>query len=201
MLLQKKYTEDFRTKKVRRNKGERRQYYVEESHEAIVSAEVFQRVQVEIALREKKYESKHKEEGHLFSRTIYCGICGSTYVRKKVPTSQGRRYPAWVCCTYDELGKDYCSSQRIREDILTEKTLAVLHYSEGEELSREAILHNIDRIEVPTHNTLRYFLKDGRIETVEWENPSRSKSWTSEMRERARQKSLEQHKKRKEQEE
>ncbi len=201
MLLQKKYVEDFRTKKQRRNRGERRQYYVEESHEPIVSPELFRQVQEEIVRREKLYESKHKTEGHLFSRLIYCGDCGSTYVRKNAPTSQKRRFPVWMCCTFDELGKGYCSSQRIREDILIEKTRAVLDLQEEQELTDELIAKQIKRIEVPEHNLLRYYLKDGCIETVKWENPSRSKSWTPEMRERARQKSLEQHRKRKGEEE
>ena len=106
-----------------------------------------------------------------------------------------------MCCTFDELGKGYCSSQRIREDILIEKTRAVLDLQEEQELTDELIAKQIKRIEVPEHNLLRYYLKDGCIETVKWENPSRSKSWTPEMRERARQKSLEQHRKRKGEEE
>ena len=201
MLLQKKYVEDFRTKKQKKNRGERRQYFVEESHEAIVSPELFQKVKSEIARREKTYQSKQKVGTHLFSKLIYCGDCGSTYVRKNAPTSQKRRFPVWMCCTFDELGKEYCSSQRIREDILIEKTRKVLKLTEGVELNRELILWKIKRIEVPAHYTLRYFLNDDTIETVAWENPSRSKSWTPEMREHARQRSLEQNRKRKEEEE
>ena len=197
MLLQKKFTEDFRTKKQRRNRGERRQYYVEESHAPIIVPEVFNQVQEEIARRDKMFESKHKVGEHLFSRLIYCGDCGSTYVRKNAPTSQHRRFPVWMCCTFDELGKEYCSSQRIREEILIEKTREVLGLTDDTKLSRELVLDRIDHIEVPAHNILRYFLKSGAIETVEWHNPSRKASWTPEMRERARQKSIEQYQKKK----
>ncbi len=40
-LLQKTYTEDFMTGKKVKNIGQRSQYYVNESHPAIVSAEIF----------------------------------------------------------------------------------------------------------------------------------------------------------------
>ena len=51
MLLQKTYHEDFRTKRAIKNRGERRQYYVENSHEPIVNQQVFQQVQNEIERR------------------------------------------------------------------------------------------------------------------------------------------------------
>lgn len=62
----------------------------------------------------------------------------------------------------------------------------------------DTIVNAVDYIESDVDNVLRFFLKTGRVEEVRWENPSRSKSWTPEMRERARQKSLEQYRKKKE---
>lgn len=44
-LLQKKYCEDYRTKKMRVNNGELPQYYVENGHEGIVTKEIFDAVQ------------------------------------------------------------------------------------------------------------------------------------------------------------
>ena len=195
MLLQKVYTEDFRTKKLKRNKGERRQYFVEESHDPIISLELFQQVQEELKRREKKYESRHKaQELHLFSGLIYCGFCGAKFIGRKAPTSTAvKHYPVWMCNTYDGLGKDACPAQRIREDVLIEKTREVLKLTEEIELSRQVLLEKLERIEVPAHNTLRYFLCDGRVETVTWKNPSRSKSWTPEMRRRAAEKTYARH--------
>lgn len=128
-------------------------------------------------------------------------MCGANYVRKNAPVGRREKIKVWICHTFDELGKANCPSQRIREDILIEKTCAILNLHDEQELTNEQIAQGIKRIEVPEHNILRYYLTDGRTETVRWENPSRSKSWTPEMRERARQKSLEQHRKRKEKEE
>ena len=45
MLLQKYYTKDHLTKKDTINKGELPQYYVENSHEGIISKDDFQAVQ------------------------------------------------------------------------------------------------------------------------------------------------------------
>ena len=50
-LLQKSYTVDFLTKKTKINEGEVPQYYVENSHEAIISPAVFDEVQHQMAVR------------------------------------------------------------------------------------------------------------------------------------------------------
>lgn len=61
-LLQKSITLDFFTKKRVKNKGHAQQYYVEDSHLAIISKEMFQRVQEELkrrsSLRKKPSEVK-----------------------------------------------------------------------------------------------------------------------------------------------
>jgi hypothetical protein len=51
-LLQKKYTVDFLTKKQKVNEGEVQQYYVEDSHPAIIDPEEFDLVQAEYSRRE-----------------------------------------------------------------------------------------------------------------------------------------------------
>ena len=45
VLLQKTYVEDFFTGKQKKNVGQRERYYYKNNHEAIVSLEVFERVQ------------------------------------------------------------------------------------------------------------------------------------------------------------
>ena len=54
MILQKTYSEDFRSKKRVINNGERRKYLVEKSHESIISKTVFEQVQEEIATANKQ---------------------------------------------------------------------------------------------------------------------------------------------------
>jgi len=53
LLRQKRFTADFLTKELRVNNGEVPQYYVEGSHEAIISPEEFDMVQDEMARRKE----------------------------------------------------------------------------------------------------------------------------------------------------
>ena len=79
-LLQKNFTPDFLTKKQKKNQGEVQQYYVENSHEGIISKEVFEMVQQEL---EKRSTSKNKYSGvNIFSSKIKCAECGNLYGSK-----------------------------------------------------------------------------------------------------------------------
>ena len=89
--LQKSYTEDFMTGKKVKNTGQRHSYYVSNSHPAIVSSEVFDKVQEEmnrrsrvvykedgtVELKGKRYNSKY-----LLGNILECGYCGSSYRRR-----------------------------------------------------------------------------------------------------------------------
>jgi len=79
-LLQKKYTVYFLTKKQKVNEGEVPQYYVENSHPAIISSDVFDMVQQEIK-RRKTMKNRHSSAG-IFSSKIICGECGSSFGSK-----------------------------------------------------------------------------------------------------------------------
>lgn len=79
-LLQKYYTTDFLTKKLKKNEGEIQQYYVEGHHEAIISPAVFELVQAEF-LRRNSSSSKHSGV-NIFSSKIKCGDCGSWFGSK-----------------------------------------------------------------------------------------------------------------------
>ncbi|MEN6637446.1 MAG: recombinase family protein, partial [Clostridiaceae bacterium] len=78
-LLQKTFCVDFLTKKMKRNEGELPQYYVEQSHPAIVSPEVFDEVQQEL---KRRREARYVGRSGCFSSKIICGECGSYYGRK-----------------------------------------------------------------------------------------------------------------------
>ena len=139
------------------------------------------------------------EDSYPFTGLIVCGECGKHY-RRKI-TASGTKYekPVWICATFNMKGKDACASQQIPEAILLEKTREVLRDSLPEKTLAEVdwdelsnLWEYIAQIVVPRRNRLIYVLTDGREVPVTWENPSRSQSWTPEMREQARQKRLEQ---------
>ncbi|MEG1779648.1 MAG: recombinase family protein, partial [Oscillospiraceae bacterium] len=77
-LLQKKFTTDFLEKKMKTNEGELPQYYVENSHPAIVSKEVFDLVQLEFSKR----KGIRKSTAGCFSGKVICGDCGGYYGSK-----------------------------------------------------------------------------------------------------------------------
>lgn len=56
-ILQKTFTTDFLTKKKKKNEGEVPQYYIENSHQAIIRPEVFEMVQEEFRRREAPEET------------------------------------------------------------------------------------------------------------------------------------------------
>ena len=79
-LLQKKFTVDFLTKKMKGNEGEVPQYYVEDSHPPIVTKLLFDVVQTEIARRQKL--GKRYSGNSIYSSKIICGDCGAFYGSK-----------------------------------------------------------------------------------------------------------------------
>ena len=82
LLFQKEYTVDPITKKKRKNRGELPQFYVEDTHEAIIPMEEFQRVQAEFKRRRDLGPLGNKSlKLTAFSTKITCGICGKHYRR------------------------------------------------------------------------------------------------------------------------
>ena len=75
-LLQKTYTPDFLTKKAVKNDGSVPQYYVEDSHPAIIDPDQFQLVQD--IFKERASDPKHSG-ATIFSGKIRCGCCGGWY--------------------------------------------------------------------------------------------------------------------------
>ena len=99
-LLQKYYSESYLTKRTKRNLGKYDQYYVEQDHEAIVSKEIFEAVQLERA-RRKDYLRRHgihtlsTRKGSSFTNHIFCSKCGSLYVRYR--SANGKCYYKCSC--------------------------------------------------------------------------------------------------------
>lgn len=181
MRLQKTFVQDHISKKKRINRGELPSYYITGSHEPIIDKATFDAVQAEIAIRAEKYhhgEAGSKPKVYPFTGLITCGKCGASYRRKHAAAGSKYEKIVWICSTFNTLGKSECDSQQIPEDILMAKAA---------ELSG---IENITEILVPEHNRMIFALMDGTSRDIRWENPSRSRSWTPEMRDAARQKTL-----------
>jgi DNA invertase Pin-like site-specific DNA recombinase len=185
LLLQKYFKPDPVTKKEYLNKGELPMYYIKDAHEGVIERDLFEQVQAEILKRAIRHPTKPKSEqvSHIFAGLIRCGSCGAPYKWKT--TAAGTKYakPVWICDTFNTLGKAHCQSRQIPENILYAKTAVALGVNHFDETSLRA---QIVEILVPSHNKLLFTFKDGRAVTVDWQNPSRCKSWTPEMKQAAR---------------
>jgi len=94
-LLQKSFTVDFLTKKTKVNEGEVPQYYVENSHPAIIDPATFDLVQSEIERR--RTTGNHPIKDNPFSGKIICGECGGYYGSKVWHSSSKYRRVVWQC--------------------------------------------------------------------------------------------------------
>ena len=187
LKLQKEYVVDYISKKSAVNHGERPIYYVKDAHEPIISKECFEKTQEEIKRRARKTDAA--DHRYPFSGIIRCGKCGNHFGR--LSSNAGTKYskPAWGCRTSIVYGMDYCEmGQKIPNDILVRATCQALGLKELDEI---VLREMVSEIVVPERNILDFHLKDGSIKRIEWQNPSRSLSWTPEMREQARQRALE----------
>ena len=94
-LLQKRFTVDFLTKKQKINEGEVPQYYVANSHPAIIPPEIFDLVQYEI--KRRKRDGRWTSSTYPFSGKIICGECGGVYGSKVWHSNTPNRCLIWQC--------------------------------------------------------------------------------------------------------
>jgi len=114
-LLQKTYCTDFLTKKMKVNEGEVPQYYVQDSHPAIVDEELFDLVQMELA-RRRELKGQYSGNGCFASR-IVCGDCGHFYGSKVWHSNDPYRKVVWRCNhKYD--GQKKCTSPHVTQETL-----------------------------------------------------------------------------------
>ncbi len=122
--LQKYYISDYLTKKAVKNRGEVEQYYVENSHEAIISKEEWNAAQLEV---ERRYRYC-KEIGILrygntsvdspFNPKIICGSCGD-YYRRQIWTAKS--VISWVCRNRCMKGRQStCHNDWVRDEVINQ---------------------------------------------------------------------------------
>ena len=121
-LLQKSYTVDFLSKKRVKNNGEVTQYYVEESHPAIIDPEEWEAVQLESKRRRKFCEEHHIKKLDTrvaFSGKLICSKCGNVYGRKTWIKPTGVQRKVWMCSTrYKTKGVKGCGTGHVDEEVL-----------------------------------------------------------------------------------
>ena len=179
MLLQKFYNENHITKKKLVNNNVLEQYYVQNSHPAIINISAFEMVESMLKKRNEKFTAqKPTTTIYPFSGIIKCCNCGKSYRRKTTPTGV-----VWICSTYNTKGKKYCpTAKQIPEPTLITACCDVLKLLK---FDIENFNDNIKKILVPAPNELIFLFHDGRQEQYIWKDRSRSESWTDEMKSKA----------------
>lgn len=109
-LLQKSYTVDFLTKKQKVNEGELPQYYVENSHEAIIDRRTFDLVQIELDKREHR-----RQTDDVFLGKIICGTCGASF-GSKVWHSTSKYRRRIFRCNAKYKGDEPCPTPHVTEE-------------------------------------------------------------------------------------
>ncbi|MBR3900210.1 MAG: recombinase family protein, partial [Ruminococcus sp.] len=117
-LLQKTFTADFLTKRKQKNNGEVPQYYVNESHEAIIPPDEFEEVQNEIARR--KEIGRSYSGNALFSAKIVCNECGHYFGAKVWHSTSKYRRIIWQCNGKFKY-ETHCSTPHFYEDAIKDK--------------------------------------------------------------------------------
>ena len=103
---------------------------------------------------------------------VFCGCCGWRYRRKK----NYKKY-VWKCGAYSINGPETCQSKQIPDSILHELA--------------EGFDKPIKQIIVMPENNVKFIFDDNTEIIKHWIQPSRADSWNDEMKEKARQKTME----------
>lgn len=150
-LLQKTYTVDFLTKKRVKNNGLVPQYYVENSHEAIIPREIFMQVQEELIRRRCVHLSQNGKKrsfssNHCFSNMVFCGECGEVF-RRIHWNNRGKKSIVWRCISRLENTGQFCDARTVPESEIEQILMRAINDTLGKKDDFLSILqHNIETV-------------------------------------------------------
>ncbi len=122
--LQKEFVVDFLTKKKKPNEGELPQFYIEESHEAIIPPDEWEIVQAELARR--RYLRRKYSGNSVFSTRLVCHDCGGFYGPKVWNSTDKYRRVVWQCNDKFK-GDEKCATPHIEEEALKARFMTVFN--------------------------------------------------------------------------
>ncbi len=181
LLFQKEYVSDPITGKSKKNRGKLPQYWVENTHEAIIPMEIFQAVQAE---RQRRRElgvfANWSINTSFMTGKMKCPYCHKSYAHNK-RTKEGHTQEYWVCGSRKEkkIGDGCPVGGTINHRNLIKACTEIL---ELDELDEQVFLDKVDHIEVPARYTLTFFMKDGTTLTKGCPNTGHQDCWTPELR-------------------
>jgi hypothetical protein len=136
-LLQKNFTVDFLTKKVAKNEGQVPQYYIAESHEAIIPPEKFELVQIEFDKRKKL--GKQYSSTQIFGSKLVCGDCGCFFGSKVWHSTSKYRRVIWQCNSKFK-GSHLCTTPHLYEEEIKQRFMnAFSEFFQGKDMVIETV--------------------------------------------------------------
>ncbi|MHC1759016.1 MAG: recombinase family protein [Negativicutes bacterium] len=130
-LMQKTYCVDFLTKKIVKNMGQVQQYYVEDSHPAIIEPDDFDAIQLEIDRRKRL--GRPTSTTSIFASRLVCADCGGSFGKKvwgSYKSDKTYRKEVWRCNDkYKRLDKpgNGCQTPHITDDEIKARFLAAFN--------------------------------------------------------------------------
>lgn len=150
-LLQKTITLNFIEKTRMKNDGSVPQYYVKDSHEAIIPKDIFTLVQEESLRRANLRSGKDNQKKRSYhgkfglSSICVCTKCGDVYRRLHRKTTNGRCQDIWKCCTRISEGPKVCNARQVSEAELQMVTVkAINEVIEDTPTIVDTLMKNID---------------------------------------------------------
>lgn len=180
LLLQKEFTTDPIQKHRKKNRGELPQYYVQDTHEAIIDKVTFDYVQKEMARRREMGAIANKSiPTTCFTGKLVCGMCGRHFYHSVSRKNKaGIPYEIWLCASRKE-GKPCGQRKYIPDKILREVSADVLGLTEFDE---NVFLARVKNVLVPEPNELVFQFYDGRQMQRHWASTAKKDWWTPQRR-------------------
>ncbi|WP_461868070.1 recombinase family protein [Faecalimonas sp.] len=140
---------------------------VANTHAAIISREIFNRVQ-EIQKMKTRSVSGTETKG-IFSGVLFCADCKHS-MNRKYERRQNQKFVGYICKTYKQHGKKFCSSHSIKNDELEETVLASIK-EEARKILTQADVDELQKFEVIESGKVNYRIQlkqiEGQIEKIE----------------------------------
>jgi len=164
LLHQRRFVEDHISMKQVTNKGELPMYLIQDNHEGIVSREIFDAVQAELARRDR-IGSLNESDGLVFRKKIHCGNCGQRFCH--ATNGQGAyKHHVWVCRGRDKRTGINCTILQIPEPTLMVVSADILGL---DEFDGEVFTERIEKIIARDGRQLTFVFKDGAEVNTAWQ--------------------------------
>lgn len=165
-ICQKQYRPRIGDKRCEANTGQLTKYLIEDSHPPIITHEVFDAVQTELARRRATGGRGLTPTGGTGALThrITCTACGKHYQRRTKKQPHGE-YKYWWCETATKGQGNPCGSHQLREEKIHTIICTALDLADWDD---KTIIEQVERIEATPDWLLTIHHTDGRSMTIDY---------------------------------